>query len=59
MSNLLRSTSKASFILAVIRAKIFVLDGASGTGRDNSLENLPLTPASNASALFFIDEENC
>jgi putative ribosome biogenesis GTPase RsgA len=50
----LRSTSAASFIRAVIRAKIFVLEGPSGTGKEISLENLPLTPASNASALKLI-----
>lgn len=34
-----------------MRVRIFVLEGASGTGKESSLENLPRTPASSASAL--------
>jgi hypothetical protein len=34
-----------------MRVRIFVLDGASGTGREISLEKRPLTPASRESAL--------
>ena len=51
MGDSLRSTSCANFILAVINARIFVREGASGTGKEISRENLPLTPASSASAL--------
>jgi hypothetical protein len=39
-----------------MRVRIFVLDGASGTGREISLEKRPLTPASRESALQSVQQ---
>ena len=48
----LKSTSWPNFILQVMSFKIFVLEGASGTGKESSRENLPRTPGSKRSALY-------
>ena len=47
----LKSTSGPNFISVDINSNILVLAGASGTGRESSVENLPRRPASKLSAL--------